>query len=242
MTVLKSSGRNIDFLLFLLFLTFFSSCSARIDGTFREGGAADITIQTSLEPSTLTLIRSLQNFMGDDNDTPVLDAQSISQSMAMLPGVRAVSLRNTDPSTLDGSISISNVEDFLAVEGAESRFISYTQAPGASSIVIILNSNTAPLLISRLSGEIVEHLSAFFAPVVTGDSSTRQEYLDLVSSIYGRPLAEEISAARILARIEFPRPIIGVQGGTFTARRAEFNIPLLDLLVLEHPLRYEDRW
>ena len=229
-------------MVFLLVLIIFSSCSARIDGTFREGGAADLTIRTSLEPRTLALIRSLQNFAGEDNDTPVLDAQAIGQSMAILPGVQRVSLRNTSPSALEGSISISNVEDFLAVEGAENRFISYSQAPGASSIVILLNRNSAPQLVSRLSGEIVEHLSAFFAPVVTGDAITRQEYLDLVSSIYGRPLAEEISAARILARIEFPRPVIAAGGGTFTARRAEFNIPLVDLLVLEHPLQYEVRW
>jgi len=71
---------------------------------------------------------------------------------------------------------------------------------------------------------------------------TTREYLDLVASIYSRLLANEIAEARIRATIDFPRPITSIQGGAFVGRRAEFDISLLDILVLEQPLRYEVSW
>jgi hypothetical protein len=55
-------------------------------------------------------------------------------------------------------------------------------------------------------------------------------------------LAEEIAAARIPITIEFPRPVREVRGGTARDRRARFDLPLIDLLVLEEPLVYEVTW
>jgi hypothetical protein len=55
-------------------------------------------------------------------------------------------------------------------------------------------------------------------------------------------VADEIAAAKIRAFIDFPGPINAVKGGTYTGRRAVFEVPLLDLLVLETPLNYEIRW
>jgi hypothetical protein len=51
-----------------------------------------------------------------------------------------------------------------------------------------------------------------------------------------------MATATVRAVIDFPGPVQSAQGGTFSGRRAEFNIPLLDILVLETPLSYEIRW
>jgi hypothetical protein len=80
------------------------------------------------------------------------------------------------------------------------------------------------------------------APVATGETLSRTEYLNLVSTIYGRPVADEIAAARILVTLEFPRPVSEILGGTARDRKAQFDISLPDLLVLEQPLRYEVYW
>jgi hypothetical protein len=182
--------------------------------------------------------------MGDAQDAPVLDAEAIGRSIAAAPGVRSVSIKNTGASSLDGNISISNVADFLSSPSTKGRFITYTEgyAPGTSSIIIVLDRETTPELVSRLSPEAAEYLEALLAPAILGETSTRQEYLSLVSLIYGRPLADEISASRIRAAIEFPRPLTSIRGGGASGRRAEFDIPLVDLLVLENPLRYEVTW
>ncbi|MDR1803869.1 MAG: hypothetical protein LBQ94_09710 [Treponema sp.] len=230
----------------LCLLPLFFSCSARIDGVVREGGAAELKLQTSLEPRTSALIRSFQGFMGEATNAPVLDGPAISRSMAAAPGVRSVSLVNTGPEAMDGGISISNIGDFLAsgvaINGAGTRFITFTEGRDTSSIVISLDMNSAPEIIARLSPDVEDYLMALMAPVVLGEPSSRLEYIALVSSVYGRPLANEISEAKIRASIEFPRPIKTIRGGTAAGRQAEFEVPLLDILVLEQPLRYEVSW
>ena len=226
--------------LFFLLVIGLSSCSARIEGVVKEGGEADISVRTSLEPRTLSLLRSLRGFMGTTQDTPILDGEAISRSMAAAPGISAVSLVNTGQETLEGSILISHVGDFLSFGG--NKFITYTENAGIASIAVVLDRNSAPEIIPMLSPEVEEYLSALMAPAVLGDRMTRQEYIALVASIYSRPLADEIATAQIRAVIGFPRRITAIRGGNSAERRAEFDIPLLDILVLEEPLKLEVTW
>jgi hypothetical protein len=80
------------------------------------------------------------------------------------------------------------------------------------------------------------------APIATGEVLTKAEYFALVSSIYGPAVADEIQSGAIHASIRFPGPISAVKGGSWSGSRAEFDIPLADLLVLETPLVYEVQW
>jgi len=232
--------KSFFFLLILPFLAVFVSCSARIDGVVMAGGAAEINVRTSLGPRTVSLVQSLRGFMGDTRNTPILNGATINRSLAAASGIKSASLKNTGSEALEGTIAISNVGDFLLSE--KDMFITYNESPASSSITVVLDRNSAPLLISRLSPEVEEYLSALMAPVVLGEYMSAVEYLNIVSMVYGRPLADEIAAARIRASIDFPRPVNSVTGGSSAGSRAEFDIPLLDLLVLEKPLRYEVKW
>jgi len=240
MKLLKKPGLLLIFPLLLVFL----SCSAGINGEVMDGGAVELTLKTSLEPRMIALILSLRGFMGDAGNEPILDGQSISRSMAVSQGVRDVSLKNTSSSALEGSISISKVEDFLSGTGSKTRLITYTGRPeaGASSIIIALDRDSAPEIISRLSEDAEGYLSALMAPAVLGETSTKQEYLELITLVYGRSLADEISGARLKASIDFPRTITNIRGGVALGKKAEFDVPILDILVLEQPLRYEVSW
>jgi hypothetical protein len=232
--------KSCFFLLILPFLTLFFSCSARIDGVVTTGGAAEVNVSTSLGAVTAGIVRSLRSFMGDTKNTPALDGVAISRSLSAAPGIKSASLKNTGAEALEGTITISHVGEFLLSE--KNVFITYNDSPNSSSITVALDRNSAPLVISRLSPEVLEYLSALMAPVALGEYMSSGEYLSLVAMIYGRPLSDEIAAARIRASIEFPRPVTSVMGGTSSGRRAEFDIPLLDILVLEQPLYYEVKW
>ena len=178
--------------------------------------------------------------MGDTRNTPALDAGAISRSLAAASGIKSASLKNTGAEALEGTIAITNVGDFLLAE--KDMFITFAESTSSSSITVVLDRNSAPLLISRLSPEVAEYLSALMAPVVLGEYMSSGDYLSLVAMIYGRPLADEIAGASIKASIEFPRSVTSVTGGSSSGRRAEFDIPLLDLLVMEKPLQYEIKW
>ena len=237
--------KKINIVLFLSFLLL-ASCSARINGTLRQGGSADLTIQVALEPRMTSLIRSLNAVMGHSGSELILDGQSISRSMAASPGISSVILLNTGPAALEGEVAVSRVEDFLSPV-REQRFISYWEGLDggrpSGRILISLNRATVPELVALLSAEAVDYLTALMAPAILGDEISNEEYLVLVNSLYGPGIVEEIRNARILASIDFPSPITAIRGGTISSpRRADFDIPLLDLLVLENPLSWEVSW
>jgi len=251
--------KNLYFFILIPLLLAVLSCSAGIEGQVREGGIADLSLKSSLGPRTIALIRSLRGFMGDKENSPILDGAAISRSMAAAPGVRTVSFKNPvssakDPagqaagSSLDGTISISNVGDFLSGGGIKApsagKFINYKEGKdaGSSSVKVTLDRDNAPNIISLLSPEAGDYLNALMAPAVLGETSTKQEYLDLLTMVYGRSLSDEIAGASFRAVIEFNRPIQSVQGGTAKGKKAEFDIPLVDLLTLEKPLVWEITW
>ncbi|MDR2101518.1 MAG: hypothetical protein LBP43_03000 [Treponema sp.] len=229
----------------IMVITLFS-CSARITGAVKEDSSAEFALRVSLENRMTALIRSLSALSGSSpaasQDNPVIDGPAIGRSMAAAPGLASVSLRNDGPAAVEGEILISRIGDFLSLPESRGgkRFITYTPSPGR--LTITLDRSSGPGIMALISPEVTDYLSAFMAPVVTGEVLSQGEYLDLVASLYGRTLADEIAAARIYASVDFPGPLQSVRGGTFSGRRAEFAVPLVDLLVLENPLEYEVRW
>jgi hypothetical protein len=167
--------------------------------------------------------------------------------MASAPGITAIALHNSNPTTIEGAISLGRVDAFLAIpENLGGRpFISYEQSGSGGKLRMSLDRQSGPQIIRLLSPAVADYLAALMAPVVTQEILSTGEYLGLVRSVYGRGVSEEIAAARIQVSLDFPRPISTIRGGIVSAasrNRGEFDIPLLDLLVLEYPLEYEVSW
>jgi hypothetical protein len=222
-----------------LFLCFsvFSSCTARIDGSLAADSSASFSVNMSLQSGMSALIQRLSLAGGTQGS--VLDGPAIAASMSQAPGISSVSFRNTSASAIEGQIRISGISEFL---DARSGFITFEQTRTGGRCVININIDNGPVILEFLSSELSDYLSALMAPIATGEEMTKTEYLELVSSFYNRVISDEIASSRIRASIEFPAAITGIRGGTFSGRRANFDIPLLDLLVLETPLVYEVTW
>jgi hypothetical protein len=240
---------NKGFYYFIVLCAFcvvlFMSCSARIEGTLKADASAELNVRATLDPAMSQVIRSMSRSSGNTNaNQPVIDGPAIARSFSTAPGIKAVTFRNTTPSTIEGTISITRIGDFLTIprQVGGSRFISYEQQGQGGKMTIILDRENGPKVLSLISEDVVDYLSSLFAPVASGEVLTRAEYLELVASVYKKPVADEISAARIIASINFPRTITRIQGGIASGARAEFNIPLLDILVLDRSLRYEVEW
>jgi hypothetical protein len=230
-------------LLSLASLFVLPSCSARIEGALGADGSAELFPEASLEPRTAALIRSLSAFTGHPltAEAPLIDGPAIALSMSAAPGITGVSLSNLSPRSVAGRIALSRVDAFLS-PGEAGPFIRYESSPPGGRLTIRVDRQNAPAILARLSAEVAAYLGALMAPAATGEKLSRQEYLDLVSAVYGPPVAEEIAAARIKAAFEFPRPVTGIRGGEAQGRRALFDLALTDLLVLEKPLDYEVSW
>jgi len=226
----------------LLFLTFFS-CAGRINGSLSADGSSALSINMSLEPRMTAMIRSFSAVMGQ-TDGPVLDAAAIAKSMSGAPGIDSVSLKNTSPSAIEGTVRLSKAGEFLIAANTgddQKKFIVFEQKNGGRCEININRSN-GPVILELLSREIADYLNALMAPIATGENLSKTEYLELVAFMYSKAVSDEIAGSRIRASIDFPGVITGVKGGTFSGRRADFDISLLDLLVLETPLSYEVQW
>jgi hypothetical protein len=224
----------------------FGSCSARIDGVLRQDGAGDLALQAALEPRMAALIRSLAALSREGGlpaEAPLIDGAAISRSLAAAPGIASAALANTGPAAIAGSLAVSRVGELLALPGNQKgRLIVYEQGPAEGLLTITIDRLSGPALLALISQDVKDYLSALMAPVATGEKLSKAEYLALVAAVYGWGIAEEITAARIRLSLDVPGPVLSVRGGTFAASRAQFEVPLADLLVLESPLVYEVRW
>ena len=251
---------NRIFLVLCACLLSFLSCTARINGSLQGDGQADLQIYVALEPRITALIGGLVAAGGTmQPGALILDGPAIAASMAKAPGVASAVFKNTGPTAIEGPVKIARIGDFLAPGLAASAaldtargekgpgFITFEQATrtGASSggrCTINLSLESGPEILALISPDMGDYLSALMAPLATGEALTKTDYLTLVASVYGRGIADEISKAFFRASIDFPGPVRSVTGGTFSGRKAEFEIPLLDILVLEKPLNYEVTW
>jgi hypothetical protein len=230
----------------------FSGCSSQVRGTLKEGGAADLNIRSSMEPRISAFFKSLSDFAGVQSDSqPVPDAALITLSLAKAPGIEGASFRNTGPQSFEGTIRVSRIDEFLAVSGGESRsFITLEESKSggrpSGRLAVNLDFESAAAILPLFSEEIRDYLTTTLAPVALGEKQSKADYLGDVAFFFGKTdgplIAAEIAAARIKLSVDFPGPVIAAEGGTFSGSRAEFSVPLLDLLVLDTPLRYEVRW
>ncbi|MDR2743240.1 MAG: hypothetical protein LBB98_13975 [Treponema sp.] len=223
-------------------MLFFASCSGKVEGVLKQDGSAEIELEIALGRHMVERLRLLNRVMqAQDAEAPLLDGPAIALSMKAAPGISAVSLRNQGPSAVAGTVSVSRVDAFLALpaRAAGTPFIRYDPA---GRLVITLDRETGPALLSLFSEDVRDYLSTLAAPVATGIPLTKTAYREIMASLHGSQVAGEIAAARIPITIEFPRPVREIKGGAAQDRHARFDLPLIDLLVLEQPLIYEVTW
>jgi hypothetical protein len=223
----------------LAIVVFFPSCSARITAQLIQNGSGSVQLQANLEPNMIALIRSFSSLSGAQTG-PVLDAAALNRSLTSARGIASSALRNAGQEKVEGTIGISRISDLL--NSGVNRFVQYEAGVTSGRLAIQLNRSIAPQLLMQIYPEAVDYISALMAPAATGEALSKADYLVLVESVYGKPLAAEIAASRVTATITMPGMVKSVKGGTYSGREARFDIALVDLLVLEQPLNYEITW
>jgi hypothetical protein len=214
----------------------FAACSGRITGAVQTNEEGHFIIEAELAPASARLLAPMSPATASGQSAPVLDAGAIALSLRDAPGIASAQLRNTSPGNIAGSIGFTKISDFLTA--GDFRFITWER----ERAVIAIDRSHGPQMVTMLSRDVSDYLSAIMAPIATGEPLTKAEYLRLVTSVYGDAIAREIENAEVTATINFPGTITLVQGGTYSGSTARFQAKLADLLVLEQPLRYEVRW
>jgi len=196
-----------------------------------------------MEPAIERFIRRLSARAGNPlaENSLVLDGGLIARSISQAPGVLSVSFVNTSPAAIQGQLQISKIDEFLST-AAGNGFITFERTGTSGRCVISLSLETGPDILKLLSPEISEYLEAIMAPIATREPLKKTEYLEEVRIVYGNAISNDIARSRIHASITFPATVQSVVGGRASGRQVDFDIPLVDILVLETPLWYEVRW
>ncbi|MGP1458335.1 MAG: hypothetical protein ACTTKL_03380 [Treponema sp.] len=91
-------------------------------------------------------------------------------------------------------------------------------------VTLSLTPQTLGALYAELPNEFQSYIDLFMAPVFTGENMSDADYLDLLSAVYGKPLADEFGNAVLT---------ITLQNGT---AKQEHKIRLIKLLNLKEPM------
>jgi hypothetical protein len=223
-----------------------------LSGEIHTDGSAALLLQSGLFPGVNSLLKSL----GPKNSAePVLSAALLNEALSASPGVASAALHNTTSGDVEGRVAIASMAEFFngvpAPPPSKDAGTRRQPAPpavweqtagGGGRLTVNLNRDTGMEFISRISPLLADYLSALMAPVITGEVIDKAGYLELTASVYGKVVADEINRARLSITLDFPGPIEKVTGGKYRGSSAEFEIRLIDALVLEKPVFYEVRW
>jgi hypothetical protein len=228
-----------------LFLAVFPlfSCATRIDGSLALNGASQLSVNTALMPRITSLVRTLASAGGQENSL-ILNGPALAKSMTdSSSGNVTASFKNISPSAIEGNLNIKNINRFLSsLSGEAEKFVEFEQGKNGGKCKFYIDLKGGCEILNLISPEIAAYLSVLMAPVATGEEMTKTEYLALVSSVFSKAVSDEITAARLRISVSFPGQVTTATGGKFSGKTAEFDIPLLDILVLETPLTYEVSW
>lgn len=192
----------------------FSSCGASIEIN-AENGSATIAYRASFGRAFIDLMRALS----DDTTSPLFDAQVIQAQF------RASGIDNAIvASSSDESLSIStrlpyNSRNPLSQSGCLEK--------SAQGITLTFSPKTLQALYVSLPPLVQSYIDLCMSPVFIGEKMARADYIDMVASVYGQALADELDAAHVT---------ITLRGESANAVKKTRTIPLVELLTLDEPL------
>lgn len=205
--------------------------------TLKTDKQVDVYYNNVINPRVASLLNELS---GSSNKAApsLISAASVTDSLQKISGLSNILTKDRDPQGLEGSIRITNLEKL----SQQYPFVSLTMGSDSSLFSLTLRRDTAPQIVSSFTTEVQDYLDALMAPIVTGENLSTSEYLALLSSVYGKTIAQEIEHSHISLEIHVPGRITSVFGGVGTGNKAIFNIPLVDFLVLQKPQVYQIAW
>ena len=136
-----------------------------------------------------------------------------------------VSCPSSTKLNVNGTISSSQSHDLIAQD--------------KNKLVVTLSPESLQNISKTLGEETRSFLDLFMAPVITGEKMTDEEYLDLLESVYGKEITNDIKKASIKFTMTVPdgcrqKSYKAPEGISVSAtdKSVSFSYPLLRLLTL----------
>ncbi|MBP3710516.1 MAG: hypothetical protein J6I73_08980 [Treponema sp.] len=205
--------------LFAVFtFAFFSSCTASVELRAHDDSSITVAYDASFGGAFIELMRALAG----GHDALLFNADEMARQFHEV-GIETVRVSSPADASLSVAATVPhNSHDAISQSGCIAR--------AERSMSLICSLETFTKLYESLPPSLQSYIDLFMAPIFSGDAMTKGEYLDLVASVYGKKLADEVAAARVK---------ITMYGGN--AKQA-YTIPLVELLTATMQNVYSIAW
>jgi hypothetical protein len=201
----------------------FAGCTASVE--VHAGSNKKTTVQYSASFGS-AFIHTMQS-LSDNPAAPLFDADTIAAQL------RGSGIQNAEVKTPSGtSLAVSaSIPPDSKNAVLSSGLVTYDN--NSHKMTLTLSPAALSALYTSLPETMQSYIDLFMAPAFSGESMTAKDYIELVASVYGRPLADEVAAAQVSISLYPPAG---------SGAKKSISVPLTDILTIEKPLVYSVQW
>lgn len=191
--------KRIFFCAFILFSLFFVSCSPKISIQPKTDNQIFISFSTNFSNKGTKALKEIIGAVGDSENSEKVELLSSKELKLILEniGLQNVISSVSKENSINGSGYLQNINsNFFNKIG----ILNLTN----SSITFSLTPSKIQQFYDSLDEEGQGYLDLLMIPCLTGETSTVTEYQELLSSIYGKELADEIINGKMYINLISP--------------------------------------
>lgn len=226
-------------------LLLLSSCSMKQEIYLDKSGEGEVRFEIGMASYLGEVIQQVEMLLATDTKVPseedsFFDIDAIEKGFSSNENVSGLSLTTPDRLKLKGSFQFSSVEEMLAkVEkgSPQSQLINFSKGASASDLSVRITRETVVALLESnpaLNNPLVEN----FGPAATVGLDSA-DYLDMMEFALGEESRLGIQNSKLSITIKVAGKILNQKGGTMIdSSTVRYDIPLLDILILDKNLNY----
>ena len=212
----KNIYKNLLVALFCSVILFLTSCKSQIKITFSKN-ACTVKYSTKLGKA---LFDTFYAFAGETESEKIFDTEQFKQIFSE-GGLKNVSAESKviDEISIQGDIDGNN-GDFISGSSI------IKSSNNGKNVEIEFSRNNLLKMYDNMPSIMRSYIDLFMAPVFTEEEMSNEEYLELISSVYGQILADEIKTSTV----DF---IVVLSDG----KTKQFSLELIDLINIKTDIK-----
>lgn len=213
---MKNIYKNLLVALFCSVILFLTSCKSQIKITFSKN-ACTVKYSTKLGKA---LFDTFYAFAGETESERIFDTEQFKQIFSE-GGLKNVSAESKviDEISIQGDIDGNN-GDFISGSSI------IKSSNNGKNVEIEFTRNNLLKMYDNMPSIMRSYIDLFMAPVFTEEEMSNEEYLELISSVYGQILEDEIKTSTV----DF---IVVLSDG----KTKQFSLELIDLINIKTDIK-----
>lgn len=213
---MKNIYKNLLVALFCSVILFLTSCKSQIKITFSKN-ACTVKYSTKLGKA---LFDTFYAFAGETESERIFDTEQFKQIFSE-GGLKNVSAESKviDEISIQGDIDGNN-GDFISGSSI------IKSSNNGKNVEIEFSRNNLLKMYDNMPSIMRSYIDLFMAPVFTEEEMSNEEYLELISSVYGQILTDEIKTSTV----DF---IVVLSDG----KTKQFSLELIDLINIKTDIK-----